>query len=171
MSAGGDVLSNRAGWVDLARAAGRSEAREETELPRELLTLAVGEDVYAVPVERIREIVRLKPITLLPRVPREVLGVVPLRGEIVQVVDLRIRLGLDSRGPHARSRIVVLHGEDAKIAGLLVDRVIEVLRVPESELGDPPPGESDLVVALLVRGEDFVSILDADRVLDLGIER
>jgi purine-binding chemotaxis protein CheW len=154
-------------WAQLARAAGADRRDETPQLSCELLTL-LASDEYAVPVERVREIVRMRRITPMPRVPRAVLGLIALRGEMVQVVDLRVRLGLEAAAPSRRSRIVVLHGQDGEVAGLLVDAVREVLRVPEHALVAPPAGEIDAVEALCARDERFVSVLDVDRVLDLG---
>lgn len=154
-------------WADLARTAAGGGPEELPQLHCELLTLFAC-DEYAVPVERVREIVRMPRITPMPRVPRAVLGLVALRGEMVQVVDLRVRLGLEPAAPTRKSRIVVLHGPDGEAAGLLVDAVREVLRVPEQALEPPPAGEVDAVEALCTRGDRFVSVLDVDRVLDLG---
>jgi purine-binding chemotaxis protein CheW len=159
-------MRTEARWADLARAASGERRDESQELLCELLTL-VARDEYAVPVERVREIVRMRPITPMPRVPRCVAGLVALRGEMVQIVDLRLRLGLTAASPSRRTRIVVLHGQEG-VAGLLVDEVRGVLRVPEDALEAPPAGEVDAVEALCARGERFVSVLDVDRVLDLG---
>ncbi|MGH7286431.1 MAG: chemotaxis protein CheW, partial [Myxococcota bacterium] len=120
------------------------------------------------PIERVREIVRLRSITPIPRVPPIVLGVISLRGEIVQVLDLRQALGAEPEPPGRRARIVVLHGESGEVAGLLVDAVSEVLRVPESELR-PAPGEPvPCVGAICTRGDRFVSLLDPDQVFELA---
>jgi chemotaxis signal transduction protein len=154
-------------WAQLARAAGGDRRDEAPQLLCELLTLRAS-DEYAVPVERVREIVRMRRITPMPRVPGSVLGLIALRGEMVQVVDLRVRLGIEAAAPSRRSRIVVLHGQDGQVAGLLVDAVCEVLRVSEQALLAPPAGEIDAVEALCSRGERFVSVLDVDRILDLG---
>ncbi len=154
-------------WAQLARAAGGGRRDETPQLLCELLTL-LASDEYAVPVERVREIVRMRRITPMPRVPRAVLGLVALRGEMVQVVDLRARLGLEAATPSRRSRIIVLHGQDGQVAGLLVDAVCDVLRVPEQALVAPPAGEIGAVEALCARGDRFVSVLDVDRILDLG---
>ena len=137
-------------WEMLARAAARrrdgdAEAEERVQ-------------------ERVREIVRVRPVTPLPRVPPEVLGVISLRGEIVQVVHLRRRLGLGEAALTRASRVVVVHGEDGRVAGLLVDAVNEVMSVTEESLR-PPPGEAVAVEFLSAQGERFVSLLDLDRVL------
>lgn len=168
------TAAGTAAWDALARSAaermaGPGEARGETEL-RELLVIWLDEDPYALPIERVREIVRLRPITPVPRVPEVVRGVISLRGEIVQVLDLRCRLGLAPvahAGTSRRHRIVVLHGEDGQMAGLLVDRVSEVLRAPASALRAPSARETDAVSALVAHGDRFVSLFDVDRVLDL----
>jgi purine-binding chemotaxis protein CheW len=155
-------------WDALARAALRREAQEDTALRREFVTFQLDGDPYALPIERVREIVRLRPITPVPRVPTAVRGVISLRGEVVEVLDLRLRLGLEPREASRTSRIVVLHAEDGSVAGLLVDSVRDVLRIPEDQIRSASGGENDAVAALLVRGDEFVSLLDLDRVLELG---
>ncbi len=154
-------------WESLARAAVSSGDREDSVLLRELLAFELGGDPYALPVERVREIVRLRPVTPMPRVPEVVLGVIALRGEVLQVVDLRRRLGMPSADPTRRSRIVVLHAEDGGTTGLLVDAVTEVLRLPESEISESAPGEAETVEALCSRGDEFVSLIDLERVLEV----
>lgn len=155
----------------LARSAalhGHTPVESATE--RELLVLWLGDDPYALPVERVREIVRLRPITPVPRVPAAVRGVLSLRGEIVQVIDLRLRLGLAPAPVEGqRRRIVVLHGDDGQMTGLLVDRVSEVLRLRDDELRVPTGRDAGTVVALAPQGDRFVSVFDVDRVLDLGV--
>ena len=156
------------GWDVLARAAARArEARQESASLRELLRVEVGGEPYGLPIERVREIVRMCPLTRLPRAPELVLGVISLRGEIVQVLDLRLALAAAAPEPTRRSRIVVLHGEAGEVAGWLVDAVSEVLRVPEAELRPPPGDAGELVSAICVRGERFVSLLEPDRMQSL----
>lgn len=155
-------------WESLARTASLASqaASEEPEALRELLVFDLAESSYAIPVERVREIVRLRIITPMPRVPAEILGVIALRGEVVQIVDLRMRLGLESAPSTRRTRIIVLHGDDDRVAGVLVDGVREVVRISDDTIRPSTGGEGDAVAELFVRGEDFVSILDLDRVLE-----
>lgn len=161
------------GWAGIARSAATRVAGREAAAPvelRELLVIWLDGDPYALPIERVREIVRLRSITPVPRVPDAVRGVISLRGEIVQVLDLRRRLGLppvalEGQGRH---RIVVLHGDDGQMAGLLVDRVSEVLRTPADALRAPAAREADAVVALVPHGEGFTSLFDVDRLLELS---
>lgn len=167
MSATGGLAPEGNDWQSIARAAAEPARREEGELLRELLVFRLGDAPYALPVERVREIVRMRSITPVPRVPRAVRGVIALRGEILQVVDLHRRLRLPDAEPTPSARIIVLHGDDGRMAGCLVDAVTEVLRLPEDAIRPTEPGESEAVAALCVRDREFVSLIDVDRVMDL----
>jgi len=155
-------------WDRLARAAAAAREHHDEQLVRELLRVEVAGAPYALPIERVREIVRLRPITPIPRVSPIVLGVISLRGEIVQVLELRQALGAGSAPPGRRARIVVMHGDEGEVAGLLVDAVTEVMRVAESDLSEPPGEPADCVRALCRRGDRFVSLLDPEPVLELA---
>lgn len=154
-------------WDVLARAAARSGDVEESPVLRELLAFSLASERYAVPVERVREIVRLCPITPVPRVPEEILGVISLRGEIVQVMDLSLRLGAGASQPTRTSRIIVLHGDEGEVAGLLVDTVSEVLRVTEDAFRPNSGGESEFVGELCLKDGTFVSMLSLEKVLSI----
>jgi purine-binding chemotaxis protein CheW len=155
-------------WESLARRAAGGRERDQTPVVlRELLVFTAGGSAYAIPVERVREIVRMRRLTPVPRVPAVIAGVIALRGEVVQVLDLRLHLGLAACETGRRTRIIVLHGDDDRVAGILVDSVREVMRVPETDLRPAMAGEGDAVSELFLSGEEFVSILDLDRVLEL----
>lgn len=153
-------------WESLARAASGRDAHEASALLRELLVFLLGDSPYAIPVERVREIVRMRAVTPVPRVPSEIRGVIALRGEVVQVVDLRMCLGLPTPETGRQTRIIVLHGDDDRVAGILVDGVREVVRVAEDDVRPATGGEGDAVSELFLSDEEFVSILDLDRVLE-----
>ncbi len=156
-------------WDEIAcAAAARREAPALAEARRQLLCVRVDGSPYALPVENVREIVRVRPITPIPRTAREVRGVISLRGEIIQVIDLRLRLGLASDAPTKAQRIVVVQTDDGRVAGVLVDGVREVLRVPESAIGAPASADAGIVVALCANGAEFVSIIDPQRLLEVG---
>jgi len=157
-------------WEDLARTAADQHAGLDdgaVAMLRELLSFELDGSPYAIPVERVREIVRVREMTRVPRVPDWVRGVVTLRGEVVQVIDLRMRLGLHAAETDRRSRIIVLHGDDERITGVLVDAVREVLRVEEESFSASTDAEVGAVAELCLRDEEFVSVIDLDRVLEL----
>lgn len=155
-------------WEALARGAAKDllgGSREPIEMQRELLVFGLDRAAYAVSVEHVREIVRMRELTPIPRAPAWLLGVVSLRGEIVEVLDLRRRLGLGASTPDRSNRIVVLHGDVDRVAGLLVDSVSEVHRVPEEAILPAQGLDLASVGEICTRGDEFVSILDLDRVL------
>ena len=155
-------------WQGFARKASHAYiAGTPVEERRELLVVQLAAGDYAIPVERVREIVRLVKITRVPRTPDWLVGVVALRGEIVEVVDLRRRLGLPKIEAARASRIVVIHGDDDGVAGLLVDSVKGVLRARERDVLPAQGHDFRSVVELVRSGEGFVSILDLDRVMGL----
>ena len=158
-------------WNLLARAAAAPEAAGEQSALREFITCRLADAPYAIPIERVREIVRLRRVTPIPLVPEWILGAIALRGEIVQVVDLRMRLGLVTSEPTRSTRIVVLHGEDGRDTGVLVDAVREVLRVDAESLRPTPGTDAVAVSELIVNGDEFVSIIEVDRVLEFDAER
>jgi purine-binding chemotaxis protein CheW len=152
-------------WDVLARAAAARDAQAEPRAQRELLVFLLGGAAYALPIERVREIVRLRAFTPMPHVPAAVLGVLSLRGEIVQVIDARRRLGMEPLEPERGARVIVMSGEDGGVSGLLVDAVREVLRVDERELRPPTHGEGGLITGLALRGGSFVSVVSPEHLV------
>jgi purine-binding chemotaxis protein CheW len=98
-----------------------------------------------------------------------VLGVISLRGEIVQVIDGRRRLALAPAATTRASRIVVLNGDDGEVTGLLVDSVQEVLRVEEAALRTPSSSDDGVVTALAPRGGQFVSLLAPEKLVAIDV--
>lgn len=103
----------------------------------QLVIFRLGETEFGVPVEQVRRIERLKPVTRVPRAPRFLEGVTNIQGEIVPVVDLKKRLAL-SVGPYDdQARLVVVNlGE--QVVGMMVDAVREILWLPVNQI-EPPP--------------------------------
>ena len=156
-----------ASWDDVARAAAARRGRSEEQVDLlQLLCFSLAGDPYAIPVTSVREIVRMRPLTPIPRVPDAVRGVISLRGEILQVVDLRRRLRLPTAELSKSSRIIVVEFEDGRSAGIMVDAVTEVLRVAESDLRSAGTSEVSAIESLCVRGDQFVSLVNLDRVLE-----
>jgi purine-binding chemotaxis protein CheW len=105
---------------------------------RGILSFAVGGEIYGVDILSIREIIKLREITEVPRAPRFLLGVVTVRGLVLPVVDLRIRLRLDVAALGRAARILVVMHKGERF-GLLVDEVRGVVRFGESQIEPPPP--------------------------------
>jgi purine-binding chemotaxis protein CheW len=164
------VLAPASDWRRIARSASENHASQEGDevFLREFLVFGLEGSAYAIPVEAVREIIRMRALTAIPRAPAWLLGVVALRGEIVEVIDLRRRLGIGVAQPSRASRIIVLHGDSDRVSAVLVDSVSEVYRVDENELIPAQATDVSSVLEMCRRGADFISILDLDRVLGMA---
>jgi purine-binding chemotaxis protein CheW len=114
----------------------RAAMRRAGDLGRrtEYLAFALGSDVYAVEIAHIAEILKPLPITEVPRAPRDVVGVMSVRGKLVTVIDLRRRFRLAEEPMNRKTRILLVeHGGEEQI-GLLVDEVVQVYRLSEAEI-------------------------------------
>lgn len=101
------------------------------------LIFLVGEEEYGVGIEYVTEIVGLQRIMSVPDVPRFIRGVINLRGNVIPVMDVRMRFGLPERAYDARTVIVVLEVDEAPI-GLVVDAVRDVREIAPDCI-DPAP--------------------------------
>jgi len=105
----------------------------------EFLAFRMAEEIYAVPIAYVKEILKLPPLTEVPRAPADVMGVISVRGRIVTVRDLRRRLRLAEAEPSRRSRILLAElapeqGGTGERVGLFVDEVLHVYRLSEQEM-------------------------------------
>ncbi len=114
------------------------EAAEEAAVPDlEGLAVRVSSEEYLMPIEQVREVLKIRETTPVPHAPEHAPGVISLRGDILPVVDLGKRLGLPQGTRDEKSRIVVV-GLDDEEAGLIVDRVTGVVRYPADAVGPAP---------------------------------
>ncbi|MFO0630950.1 MAG: chemotaxis protein CheW [Polyangiales bacterium] len=102
------------------------------------LTFTLGAEEYGVEVRRVREIVGMLPVTMVPNMPGHVMGVINLRGKVIPLIDLRRKLGLPAAEPNERTCIVVVVLGPNAVLGLVVDAVSEVLTVRPADLDDTP---------------------------------
>ena len=138
----------------------------------QFVTLGAADEVFAIPVGQVQEILDLRPIARLPHAPASFLGLTDVRGHSVPVVDLRSLLGLMPTEPNQGTRILVLElelaGRRLRI-GLLVDRVFEVTGL-DAATAEPAPDigrrwHSDCIRGIGRRGGGFVVILDMPRLM------
>ena len=136
------------------------------------VTLGVSDELFAAPVEKVQEILDMRPIARLPQAPDTLLGMIDVRGQGIPVVDLRLALGLPEASDTENTRIIVLtlEGGDGDLKmGLRADRVFEVTVLDEAEL-DPPPAVSGnwsgrCIAGIGRRNGRFVTVLDLERLL------
>jgi purine-binding chemotaxis protein CheW len=140
--------------------------------PGQFLTFAIAEDEYAVAVRRVREILEYETVTHVPGLPPWIRGVINLRGSVVPVVDLAVKLGLPAAPATRRTCIVIVELELEGLAtaiGIIADAVSQVIDLQADDI-EPPPAFGTLMRVDYLRGlgklaRAFVLILDIDRVL------
>lgn len=103
----------------------------------EVLAFRLGNEEYAIPVDRVREVVRIWQITAVPNTPAHVIGVTSLRGAVLPVMDLCMRLGVPA-GPRDEKSRVIVTDVNAEGTGVIVDRVTGVVRYHPDELRPVP---------------------------------
>lgn len=113
------------------------ELEEDTTIDDMYLTFRVAAEVFGIGIASVTEIVGMQTITLVPDMPDFVKGVVNLRGQIIPVIDIRIRFGLEERAYDERTCIIVLTINETEI-GLVVDTVEEVITIDTEHISAPP---------------------------------
>lgn len=144
---------------------------EEEQAPVRLetwLTFGLAGEVFALPVDPVHEVVRPTSITRVPHAPYPIRGVTNLRGRVVPVIDLRLRLELPPGELTRTSRIVVV-GSRGRRLGLLVDAVHQVVHLDVDRVQAPPDDvmtlQSDYILGVYYLGDELILLLDVDRVL------
>ena len=138
------------------------------------LAFRLGEEVYAIDILRIREIVEYNAPTAVPMMPPSVRGVINLRGAVVPVIDLSVRFGHPATGVGKRTCIVIVETEHAganHVFGLLVDGVNAVTEIANDSI-EPAPTFGTKVNTEFISGMAringrFIIILDITRVLSI----
>ncbi len=103
----------------------------------QLVIFSIGDEEFGVDISQVREIVRLIPITYLPKAPEFIEGVVNLRGQVVAVIDLAKRLVISAKQRGDNTRIIIVEIEGLTM-GMIVDSVSEVLRLSSEQIEDVP---------------------------------
>ncbi len=140
---------------------------------QQYVTFSLGEELFGVEVTRTREILSLTPVTKVPQTPDYLLGVINLRGQVVPVVDMRLKLGLTAGAETEDTCIIVVEvhvdGEPI-IVGALADAVREVLDIRSDQI-EPPPRLGTRLNTEFINGmgkvdEQFMILLNIDRIFN-----
>ncbi|MEY3252339.1 MAG: hypothetical protein RL227_1312 [Pseudomonadota bacterium] len=143
--------------------------------PAQYLTFALAEEVFAMDIRTVREIIQHGPMTTVPLMPEFVRGVINLRGAVVPVIDLQARFGRPAAQVGKKTCIVIFdsirEGERVEL-GLMVDAVSEVIEIAADQI-EPPPNFGTAVRRDFIRGmgkvaNRFVILLEPDRAFDVN---
>lgn len=136
----------------------------------QLVVFLVGKELYGVSIEAVHEIVRVPDITEMPEALGSLEGVINLRGKIIPVIDLRKRLTLP-RGQRTKSTRILIIEQGGAMTGLLVDSVLEVLKVMPEAVEAPPEIISSLgieyITGVVKTGSRLIIMIKLEKVMSV----
>ena len=135
---------------------------------RQFISFSVGEEEYGLELLRVKEVIRVRQITRLPKAPSFVKGIINLRGDVIPIIDLRDKFGLEAKDATATTRVIVVEVE-AKLMGMVVDSASQVVRISADQIDPPPPvlgGFSQEFITGVGKIDDrLIVLLNSDAVL------
>ena len=136
---------------------------------KQVVLFELGNETYGLDIATVREIIRMQPITKVPKAPPFVEGVINLRGKVIPVVDMGRRFDLATTQRSKANRIVVVSNEGTTI-GIIVDAVTEVMRISDESIepvSDIITGtEARYLLGIAKLADKMVILLDLNKVLD-----
>ncbi|MCM1330235.1 MAG: chemotaxis protein CheW [Ruminococcus sp.] len=108
----------------------------------EVLSFGINDVVYAIDIRYVKEIIAVEQITVVPKIPGYIKGVINIRGKVVPVISVRARFGLEEIPYDDRTCIIVLEFEDGEQVGIIVDRVHEVIAAKAGSISKPPESKN-----------------------------
>jgi purine-binding chemotaxis protein CheW len=133
------------------------------------LTFSLKGEEYGIEIRKVKEIIGMIPITMVPQTPQYFKGVINLRGKVIPVVDLRLKFGMEAMDYTERTCIVVVDLHTGILMGLVVDTVSEVLNIKANDIEDTPSfGASvntNYILGMAKAGNGIKILLDIDKVM------
>jgi purine-binding chemotaxis protein CheW len=136
------------------------------------LTFALANEEYGLEILKVREIIGYIDVTAIPQMPPYVKGVINLRGQVIPVVDLRARFGMETADVTDQTCIIVVeiaHGARKSSTGIVVDHVQEVLDIAGGDIEETPQFgavvNTDFILGMAKVGSSVKILLSIDRVL------
>ncbi len=136
------------------------------------LTFALGPEEYGLEILKVREIIGYMEITAVPQTPHHVKGVINLRGQVIPVIDLRAKFGMETADVTEETCIIVVEisqGDRKFSTGIVVDHVQEVLDIDGQDIEEAPQFGSSVDTSFILGmgkiGETVKILLDIDKVL------
>jgi purine-binding chemotaxis protein CheW len=168
------ILAGRtaAGCDDESILADDAASETVAESSLEFLCFRVSDEIYGINIMDIKEIIKPREVTEVPRAPLFVSGVLSLRGTIIPVIDMRVRLGLDREETTGKERIVVIKNNNS-FSGLLVDEVIQVVQVQLDDVEAAPAIldgiDRDFISGLGRSDGRLIIILNLENIADINL--
>ena len=135
---------------------------------RQCVTFRLNEEIYGINVMLVQEVLRVTEIAPVPGAPNYVIGIINLRGNVVTVIDTRMRFGLPPKEMDDSTRIVIIEAENQTV-GIVVDSVSEVVDVYANEIETAPNVGNDetarYIEGVVSRSEELLILVDLNKLL------
>ncbi|MBQ8780933.1 MAG: purine-binding chemotaxis protein CheW [Oscillospiraceae bacterium] len=135
----------------------------------EVLFFTLGEKVYGIEIDYVQEIIGIEQITVVPKIPDYIKGVINIRGKVVPVISVRKRFGIEEIPYDDRTCIIVLEFENGTQVGIIVDRVQEVVVVDKNIVSKVPDSKnvnSNKYIKSIINSADSIKLLlDCDKLI------
>lgn len=142
---------------------------KEAFISAQYIVIRLGDEKYGIDIRYVDNILRMQQITRVPKVAAYFRGVINLRGEVVPVMSVRVKMGLEDVEETKDTRIIILKADGIEKIGIIVDEVKEVVTLEEEQIDrmayDSKEETSAFVTAVGKCGEDLISLLDLHAVL------
>ena len=142
-------------------------------MSRQYCTFRLDKHLFGVPVESVQEVLKQQELTTVPLAPREVSGLINLRGQIITTLELRTRLGLGARPPGAPAVNVVVRTAEGGVVSLLVDEIGDVLEPTDESFEALPETVPSRIRALVSRvcklDGHLMLVLDTELAVQVGV--
>lgn len=136
------------------------------------IVIKLGAEQYGIDIKYVDNIVRMQSITRVPHVPDYIKGVINLRGEVIPVLSLRLKMSLPEVEESSASRIIILKLEQYGVLGFIVDEVSEVVTLSNSNIEkisyDGTEEKMNFVCAVGKNGDALISLLDMNVVCSMA---
>ena len=133
------------------------------------LTFFIEEELFAIPSSQVVEIIRMQPITFIPKLPKFIIGVINLRGKIVPLIDLRLKFKKEFREYDDQTSIIVAEVNEMNV-GLIVDKVNDVADISSNQISNAPKFSKNSAVGFVKKiatlNNNAIMLLDIEKILN-----
>ncbi|MEG0615433.1 MAG: chemotaxis protein CheW [Oscillospiraceae bacterium] len=153
--------------MDISKNFGIDALGDNTETEGKYLTFFTDNQLFGVPIADVLQIVGIQKITSIPELPVFVKGIINLRGTVISVIDMRLRLRKEEIGYNERTCIIVTNIDERSV-GFIVDAVDEVAKIDAANISEPPKISGDAVNSYLTgiakQGSKVILLVDTEKI-------
>ena len=129
------------------------------------IVISMGEEQFGIDIKYIDNIVKMQHITRVPNVASYIKGVINLRGEVLPVMSLRLKMGLEDDVTTKNTRIIILRLEQYGMIGIIVDEVKEVVTLATDEI-EKSSKKGSFINGVGKHGEELISLFDINAIVE-----